>query len=178
VISVLLRDYYYIAFYGLAYKRIGVLFFLLAVLAGLLTVAIKIYYNKTTYYLFRVNAWVCICMLVISSTIDWDKNIAAYNLNNKTQVPVDLNFLFRLSDRTIPLIEQNMDVLKQTQMNYDAARNEPGYLCDSCFIQRLKQREKDFLARQQQYSWLSWNLADASLGKYLKQEGTESISEK
>ncbi len=37
----LLRDYYYILKHGLAYKRIGVLFFLLMVLVGLLTVFLK-----------------------------------------------------------------------------------------------------------------------------------------
>ncbi|WP_462220897.1 DUF4153 domain-containing protein, partial [Ferruginibacter sp.] len=57
VISVLLRDYYYIQHMGLAYKRIGVLVFLSMVLMGLITVFIKIYQRKTSYYLLRVNGW-------------------------------------------------------------------------------------------------------------------------
>ena len=59
VISVLLRDYYYILHDGLAYKRIGVLVFLVLVLFGLVTIFIKIRQIKTSYYLLRVNAWFC-----------------------------------------------------------------------------------------------------------------------
>jgi hypothetical protein len=72
VSSVFLRDYYYILRHGLAYKRIGVLFFLLMVLVGLTTVFFKIWNRKTNYFLFRVNAWAGIVVLVLATTIHWD----------------------------------------------------------------------------------------------------------
>ena len=65
VFSVFNRDYYYISHYGLAYKRVGLLFFLAMVLAGLVTVFLKIYYTKTIYFLLRINAWAGIILLVI-----------------------------------------------------------------------------------------------------------------
>ena len=42
VISVFIRDYYYFVHMGMAYKRIGVMIFLVLVLTGLITVFIKI----------------------------------------------------------------------------------------------------------------------------------------
>jgi hypothetical protein len=113
VISVLLRDYYYIARYGLAYKRIGVLFFLLMVLIGLSTVFFKIWKQRTSYFLFRVNAWAAVILLVLASTIHWDQFIASYNLQRQDTVPLDAEFLLTLSDRTLPLLEANLEAFKK-----------------------------------------------------------------
>ena len=113
VFSVCMRDYYYISHYGLAYKRIGLLFFLAMVLAGLLTVFLKIYYTKTTYYLLRINAWVAILLLVFASTVHWDETIARYNLARKSSIPLDIHFLLSLSDKTLPLIENNKELLEK-----------------------------------------------------------------
>ncbi len=126
VISVLLRDYYYIVRYGLAYKRIGVLFFLLMVLIGLLTVFIKIWQRRTSYFLFRVNAWAAIVLLVLASTIHWDEFIASYNLQRKDGVPLDAEFLLSLSDKTLPLLEANIDAFKKGRLTYKRIGLIPG----------------------------------------------------
>ena len=55
VISVMLRNYWYITYFGLAYKRIAVLFFLLLTMIGLITIIIKILNKKSSYYLWRVT---------------------------------------------------------------------------------------------------------------------------
>jgi hypothetical protein len=149
VASVALRDYYYIAKHGLAYKRIGVLFFLLMVLIGLLTVFIKIARKKTNYYLLRVNAWAGIVILVLATTIHWDELIAGYNLSRRNQVALDVPFLLSLSDKTIPLIEQNKEVVKK----YEAAWNS---------------KKTHFLNKRQALTWLSWNYADAYTEQYLR----------
>ncbi len=115
VVSVGIRDYYYIAKHGLAYKRLGVLFFLLMVLIGLLTVFFKIAYKKTNYYLWRVNAWAGIGMLVLATTIHWDELIAGYNLKRQDQVQLDVPFLLTLSDKTIPLLDSNKEILNKIQ---------------------------------------------------------------
>lgn len=149
VSSVMLRDYYYILKHGLAYKRIGVLFFLLMVVIGLATVFVKIWNRKTNYFLFRVNAWAGVVVLVLASTIHWDGFIARYNLQRKTEVELDVPFLLSLSDGALPVLHKNMAVLT-----------------DADKIQ-LKEREQAFIARQQAYTWLSWNYADASSKQYL-----------
>lgn len=163
MISVFFRDYYYISHYGLAYKRIGLLFFLAMVLAGLLTVFLKICYTKTTYYLLRINAWVAIFLLVFASTFHWDETIAGYNLARKSFIPPDVHFLLSLSDKTLPLLEENRDVLER-----DIATGELYYYNGSFYnaVAFFEYRKKDFLNQQMNYTWLSWNVADA----YIKRE--------
>ena len=166
VISVLLRDYYYISHMGLAYKRIGVLFFLLMVLAGLLTVFIKIHYKKTPYYLWRVNGWFAVVLLVAASCIHWDETMAAYNLARKKTVPVDVYFLLSLSDKTLPLLEANPDVLDKTE---PVENGEGAYLYRSRLTPRqlFEMRKQHFTEQQQHYTWLSWNRADAVVAEKL-----------
>ena len=160
VISVLLRDYYYIQHMGLAYKRIGVLVFLTMVLMGLITVFIKIHQKKTAYYLLRVNGWFAIVLLVAASCVHWDETIASYNLARKNTIPVDVKFLLTLSDKALPLLEQNPDVLDNKA---DTIKGEGGYLYRSVLTPRqlFEERKKNFTEEQQKLSWLSWNHADA-----------------
>ncbi|WP_123985298.1 DUF4153 domain-containing protein [Taibaiella soli] len=156
VISVLLRDYYYIKYYGLAYKRIGVLVFLFMVLVGLITMFLKIYNRKSTYYLFRVNAWAGVCLLVIASCIHWDEMIARYNIRHAHEVTLDYAFLFSLSDKVLPTLEENRTTL---------FGNNPSDQGDWQGILRV--RIRDFQTREQTYSWLSWNCSDAYVSNYL-----------
>ncbi|MEO6229940.1 MAG: DUF4173 domain-containing protein [Ferruginibacter sp.] len=160
VVSVLFRDYYYIAHFGLAYKRIGVLIFLLMVLVGLMTVFIKIQQQKTAYYLLRINAWVAICMLVIGSCIHWDELIARYNLAHKDSIELDIKFLLTLSDKTLPLLEKNIGVLDHPA-TISGSEGEMLYRSNLSPREVFEQRKKAFEEIQESYSWLSWNAADA-----------------
>jgi hypothetical protein len=165
VVSVFIRDYYYISHFGLAYKRLGLLFFLVMVIIGLLTVFAKIHFKKTAYYLLRINAWAAIFLMVAASTVHWDYNIAKYNLEKKSSIPLDVPFLLSLSDKALPLIEKNKDALKEDrhQWLYDVHTytgiNAIGF---------LEYRKNKFFIEQQHYSWLSWNAADAYVNRQLK----------
>lgn len=167
VVSVLIRDYYYITHMGLAYKRIGVLFFLLLVLIGLITVFMKIQQVKTTYYLLRINAWFAIGILIFSACVHWDEMIADYNLARKNVIPLDIKFLLSLSDKTLPVLEANSDVFDK----YDNQRidGEGQYLYFSTLSPKeiFKNRKADFITAQNTYTWLSWNFADAYVKKQL-----------
>ncbi|MGB8192471.1 MAG: DUF4173 domain-containing protein [Chitinophagaceae bacterium] len=170
VISVLLRDYYYINKTGLAYKRIGVLFYLALVLAGLASVFWKIYRKKTTYFLFRVNAWAVIVLLVASTAINWDEFIAEYNFSRNKEILMPVDYMVTLSNKALPLLDQNREVLKE-----QAAKQITfyGYLsptCEGCFLGELDRRQKQYLEQQQGYTWLSYNMADASIKKYFEQK--------
>lgn len=166
VISVLIRDYDYIALFGLAYKRIGVLFFLLMVLAGLITVLIKIRYLKTNYYLLKVNAWFAVVLLVISSCIHWDEFIADYNLARKSSVKLDVAFLLSLSDKALPVIEKNQDVLDDSIIAADNQKNESNQSLTEKDL--FNYRKKEFFEKQKSYSWLSWNEADEYVKKNIR----------
>ncbi len=161
--SVLLRDWYYIQHQGLAYKRIGLLVFLTMVLMGLITVFIKIHYKKTAYYLWRVNGWFAILLLVLTSCINWDETIASYNLAKKNTIPVDVHFLLTLNDKVLPLLQSYPDVLDKDTVNNNHQRSN---ILTS--RQLFEERCSQFAAAQQQYTWLSWNISDAYVKKQLK----------
>ncbi len=180
VVSVLVRDYYYINRHGLAYKRIGVLFFLLMVFIGLVTMSIKIWQRRTTYFLLRVNAWAGIVVLVLASAIHWDELIVGYNLKQKDNIELDVPFLLSLSDKTLPLLDRNRAVLLQKQQAVQQSTlvpTEDTDICSGCYIQQLEQREKAFLASQRQLSWLSWNYADEQTIRYLLHKTSLSLSD-
>lgn len=163
VVSVFLRDYYYIQHYGLAYKRLGVLFFLTLVIIGLFTVFIKIRNRKTNYYLLRVNSSAVLVLLVLTTTVHWDELIAKYNLQRSATVPVDVPFLLSLSYKTIPLLEKHIDAFNNGKEEGDFYR----YGTPEKYRQQLKAKEKRFLEDQQRYSWLSWNYSAYYVERYL-----------
>ena len=173
VISVLLRDYYYIIYSGLAYKRIGVLVFLLMVLMGLITVFIKIHQRKTVYYLWRVNGWFAVVLLVAASCIHWDETIASYNLAHKNIIPLDVKFLLSLSDKTLPLLEKNQDVL-QGKINQVSGEDEYLLRSTQTEMEIFEMRKKEFFEKQKTYSWLSWNATDDYVKKHLSNPGITS----
>jgi hypothetical protein len=166
VVSVLIRAKFYFMYFGMAYKRIGVIVFLLLVLFGLVTVFIKIRFAKTNYYLFRVNAWFAIGILVISSGIHWDEWIAEHNLARKTTIPMDVQFLLSLSDKTLPIIEKNKEVLEEDFLLKNSAVDFH-YRGGITPKQYFEIRKKIFFETQQHYSWLSWNAADDYVKKHL-----------
>jgi len=171
VSSVFLRDYYYILKHGLAYKRIGVLFFLLMVLVGLVTVFLKIWSRRTNYFLFRVNAWAGIVILVLATTIHWDEFIAGYNLKRKNTVDLDVPFLLSLSDKALPLLDTNIVALQKRENDARLQNHDSQPACDTCYIEELKQRELQFVEKQKDLTWLSWNYADSYTRKYFRKKG-------
>jgi hypothetical protein len=169
VISVFLRDYYYINKTGLAYKRIGVLFYLVLVIVGLASVFWKIYARKTTYFLFRVNAWALVVLLVASTTVNWDEFIASYNFRHKDEILMPVDYMTTLSNKAIPLLDQNVQVLRE-QYQKQKDLGFITYSCDECFVGQIKREQERFLEEQEKYSWLSYNFADAHVKQYLEQK--------
>jgi hypothetical protein len=170
VISVLLRDYYYIREFGLAYKRIGVLFFLLLVIAGLVTVFLKVRYAKTNYYLLRINAWCVVVLLVAGSTVQWDVFITKYNIAHRQTAPLNLPYLLTLSDKVLPVLNENLPVLKEREKELNKQGISLGR-CSDCIETIIAGNRKRYLEEQEQFSWLSWNYSDANTKNYfLKQQ--------
>jgi hypothetical protein len=98
-----IKNIEYILSFGLTYKRIGVLFFLTVTSVGLITTFIKVSKIKNLWYLFRKNAQIAFVILIISSTINWDKIITYYNINNAEQM--DLSYLINLSNNNTFLLK-------------------------------------------------------------------------
>ena len=108
--SVGLRNYYYILHSGLAYKRIGVCFFLLLTFFGLATVLLKIWQRRSAYGLVRLNALACYAVLLLLAAGNWEVWIARYNLQPRFR-SVDVGFLLDMPDRVLPTLLARRAVL-------------------------------------------------------------------
>ncbi len=148
--SVGMRNYKYIEFCGLAYKRIGVFIFLILTFYGLKTMYEKISEKKTLHYIMHKNAWALYLILILSSCINWDVFITKYNLTADVKYGIDASFIINdVSDKNISLLLENKDLIQEGQINKNYN------------VERMIQNKKaSFLRRQNRYSWLSWNLPD------------------
>lgn len=151
VISVSFRNYYYINFYGLTHLRIGVAVFLILTTIGLLTLWIKIKNLRSFFYMFRANTWAWYIVLISLTLINWDVIIARFNLAHTFRANTDFNYLLSLSDKTLPILQENRE-----RLSSDDYRNQ------------LDKRIEHYLKRQQRYTWVSWNWADAEAVKALE----------
>ncbi|MCH8902620.1 MAG: DUF4173 domain-containing protein [Bacteroidetes bacterium] len=162
VLSVALRNYHYINHYGLAYKRIGVIVFLILVLVGLLTLYLKIQRSRSTYYLVNMNSWATYIAMIMLCFFNWDALIARHNLNHKYQSNMDVRFLMNLSSKALPLLLENRDILKkEIELYYNSPDHWENY------ENRLNGKVQRFLNRYDELSWQSWNYADYKTYKYI-----------
>lgn len=126
VLSVLHRDYNYIYYHGLTYKRIGVAVFATLSFIGLASVYIKIAKQKTIFFLYRINSKIWYVLLVILSFVNWDVLIVSYNLKNANQIGMDVDHLMSFSDKTLLLLQKNREILLK-QALIDAEKEQASY---------------------------------------------------
>ncbi|MBP8067057.1 MAG: DUF4173 domain-containing protein [Pedobacter sp.] len=195
ILSVLLRDYHYIAMHGLTHKRIGVLVFSLLCVVGLLTVYLKVAKKKSFFYLFKTNGAIWYLLLILSGAINWDAFIVDYNIDKKNSATLDVNYLMSLSDKTLPQLIENKELLrKHLSPNYSTNPYVDEYtnvksldtsttkksIVDSVelkkqikqrleqtFEQNLANRVQNFNKNFKNTSWLSWNYRDWQTNHYL-----------
>ena len=160
-VSVGLRNYYYILNSGLAYKRIGVCFFLLLTFFGLVTVLLKIWQRRSAYSLVRLNALACYAVLLLLAAGNWEVWIAQYNLQSRFK-SIDIGFLLAMPDRVLPTLVARRAVLDRAaqltlETEYDGIQSIDG---------TMAQRHLDFAvaaarARYAAYShWQGFTWAD------------------
>ena len=160
-ISIFLRNYHYIDFHGLAYKRIGVDVFLLLTVIGLLTLYNKIRNVKSAYYLVRLNTWALYFIIVIISCINWDEKIASYNLAHWNKSEIDVDFYLKLSDKTLPIVYQNLDKVREQIEAH--SRNKVKWIQHlnyQAFLEDLDSKRENFFSDYQKHSWLSFTIPD------------------
>jgi hypothetical protein len=173
VASVLLRDYNYINMHGLTYKRIGVLIFLFLCLIGLITVYIKVNKQKTFFYLIKTNGFVWYCLLMVSGIVNWDVFIMQYNINYKHATTIDLEHSLRLSNKVIPLLDENRTLLKAYIPNHKWKSTGNQALTykqeqENHLDWILNYRINKFKLRWKNTTWLSWNYRDWQTHRYLQ----------
>ncbi len=156
VVSVGVRTFYYIQFFGLAYKRIGVLFFLVACLVGLGTLLYKVAKTKSIYYVVRVNALVVYFILLAICMVNWDGIIARYNFRNYKSSFIHLPFMSNLSDKTLPylrLTEEQMLTIEGKQVE-EIPFAKRGYFKDIDYQNKIAVRIRKFKKKQKERHWL------------------------
>ena len=128
VVSTTVRNTMYVDAALLTYKRVGVYFWLLFALLGLITLFIKIYHNRSVWYLARYNFGILYIVLLISSAFDWDMVISDFNLNRARQMPeissLDKNYLLSISEGNIAGLYSIKDI---EGFEVDSAYSYMGY---------------------------------------------------
>lgn len=159
VISVAIRNYHYIQYYQLTHKRIGVIIFLLITIGGLVILYNKINKRKSFYYFTKSCSWIVYISFILMSCFNWDGIIVNYNLNRSDKSNIDVAYLISLSDKTLPLIDQNTEALS---MHIDSFRDHHNWQVES------------FISRMEKQNWYSWNYLDYQAYRYYKVNITES----
>ncbi|MEE4248244.1 MAG: DUF4173 domain-containing protein, partial [Kangiellaceae bacterium] len=108
VISIAVKNSQYIYYYGLTYKRIGVVVYLILALIGLITTLLKIEHIKNIWYLFRLNTKAVFVVLVLASTVNWDYYITKYNFNYAKSM--DFKYLIQLSNNNAFLLKEQIEI--------------------------------------------------------------------
>jgi len=161
-ISVGIRNFWYIYYYALAYRRIGVIIFLVLTLAGLITVIIKVKELKTAFYLFRTNALVLYIVLILSSLINWDTLIAKYNISHAERSFLHLDFMASLSDKALPYLDvplaelKKLDTIQKHNFPYEKVR----YMNPEAYCSVIDSRKVFFKEKWEEKGFLSWNLPE------------------
>lgn len=149
--SVAIRNYHYIQQFGLAYKRIGVIFFLMLVVFGLVSLWLKIRTKRSAFYMLRVNGWAMLFVVTFSALFNWDIIIAQYNINNSNTKNVDVDYILRMAPKVLPYINDNQQFLSN-ELYYYGSR---GQLSTRQYFEQKKSRYV-----QENCSWQEWNYAD------------------
>ena len=164
ILSVFLRNYWYMYHFGLAYKRIAVYFFLALTFAGLISLVIKIYKQKSIYYLWRVNSYALLLVLAITACINWNTVIARYNFKHYDRSFIEYRFMESLHDSALPFILKSkqelhrIDSVQQQMMPFDT-RMDYFWTSDK-YQKNTETKKKAFLIRYNEQNFLEWNFSD------------------
>ncbi|MCB2407394.1 DUF4173 domain-containing protein [Hymenobacter sp. BT178] len=166
-ISVGLRNYYYIQYTGLAYKRIGVYGFLLLTFFGLATVLLKVWQRRSAYALFRLNGLAAYAVLLLLACGNWEIWIARYNLQPRFR-EVDYGFLLAMPDRVLPELAAHEAELAGRNLLQDNGSGTWMPLSEQSAREQLYARIRNFRALETQRRWPSYTWADYQAGRYFE----------
>lgn len=160
-ISVGIRNYWYIDYFNLAYKRIGVIIFLMLTLYGLYTVFIKVQQRKSALYLMKRNGYALIIVLMLSSIVNWDKWIVRYNFNHSNSAFIHFDFLSSMSDKVLPELDKTLDELKIIEAKQkELFQFTNSYMKADEYFETIQKRKERFISNYSTRKLLSWNYAD------------------
>jgi len=161
VISVAIRNFWYIKYFALAYKRIGVLFFLIATLYGIYTIYMKISKKKSIFYLIRKNIIAIYCILIFMTFFNWDVIIARYNFKHYDTAFVHLSFLSNLSNKALPYIDKSYKELIEIQKAQKILFPfEQEFMSIEAYHKKIQEKKEKFMTQWDKKNIKSWNIAE------------------
>jgi hypothetical protein len=130
---------------------------------GLVTLVIKIYKLKSTYYIIRVNSLAAYTALVALCAVNWDVYIAKYNFSHYKTAFVHLPFMADLSDKALPYLQVTDEQIaeiesKQVEKNPFAKR---GYFEEIGYKQKMEDRIISFKTSYKKKHWLERRWAES-----------------
>ena len=164
VVSVAIRNFYYINYFGLAYKRIAVLFFLVLVAIGLITIIIKILRLKSSYFLWRTNGFSLLLVLTVSALFNWDILITKHNFAHYDRSFIEYRFVGGLRDAALPYAAKTLEEL--AEINAVQEKIMPFSLYQyqlwryQAYHWHISRKQDMFLKTYPSRSLLEWNLPD------------------
>jgi hypothetical protein len=170
-ISVMVRNWWYVQYFGLAFKRIGVFYFLAFVVIALITVLIMVKKQKTLYFIHRYNSMAGLLIFFCIAVPNWSVIIAKYNFAHYESAFVELNFLATLDKTALPYMhksEAELDEFAAKQNKLFRFKSRARFIDEMEYMTIVNNRIAEELKALETQHWLSWNLADASLYEKLK----------
>jgi Domain of unknown function (DUF4173) len=175
-LSVGMRNWQYIDYYGLAYKRVGVFVFLTLVLSGLVILYFKITEKRSFFYFITRGAWALYAVMLLTCIVNWDIFITNYNLlANVKSGFIDVDFLVRdVSNKNTYILFQNVDKIiahlpASDSTLVDVERDVRYAIKDkTAFLKALEHKKESFWNSQKGLTWLSWNYPDYVNVEYFK----------
>lgn len=168
-LSVAIRTFYYIEYFSLAYKRIGVLIFLVLTFYGLFTVYRKVELRQSVFWMVRSNARAWFVVLLLSSFINWDVVIARYNFAHAHVSFLHLDFMAGLSDNALPYLDYPLPELQRIDSVQKATfRFSDDFLTPEKYHETIVQRKGAFLKRWDAKGWRAWNWAEYKAARDLR----------
>jgi hypothetical protein len=167
-VSVALRNYYYIQYSGLAYKRVGVYGFLLLTVFGLATVLLKIWQRRSAYSLVRLNALAAYGLLLLLAAGNWEVWMVRFNLQPRFR-QVDYGFLLAMPDRVLPELALRAHTMAGRQLTTEDEYGKWQPLAQETARQLLARRIQAFRALEARRHWPSRTWADWQAGRFFEQ---------
>lgn len=168
-LSVAVRNFWYLHYFNLAYKRIWVYAFLILVIIGLITIIIKVEKKKTLKYLLVRNSIFAYVTLVVLCLFNWDVIIAKYNVSRATKAFYHTDFMCTLNNSALPVLILNQERLDQIEKaQSDIFTYHKNYLDYKEYNEILLSRKIQFVNEYPEKHWLSWNLAEWNAYRKLK----------
>ncbi len=174
-ISVGIRNFWYVKYFGLAFGRIAVFFFLVLVVVGLISIMVKVSKRKTMFYLFKVNSYAFMVVISLSALVNWSVVIAQYNFAHSDSSFIEYSFMAQLSDPALPYLtktREELDLIDQQQrqaMKFDTRQDY--FITSKKYEILIKMKIVDFKERYKNQNFLEWNLADEWAYRELKKSG-------